>query len=291
IPGGVEAGASYFDQKIYFGANDGNFYCLDAATGKVIWKYQTKVETFSTPVIRGGIVYFSTVNNGLYALKSNTGEYVWYFNKGYIQKISVRGSSSPVYHDGKIYIGFSDGYFYVFNAFDGKTIWFKKLSEDDQINDKFIDVDVTPIIGEKEVFVGSFDGSLYALDLATGSVRWKFQQREINGITANDHFIYATTSTRTVFCLKRTTGQKVWEQMFPKSIPTNPILVEDQLIVATSEDYVYSLSTENGSEIWQYNLDSGVNSQPVLEGEKLYIFTNLSTLHIIDPFYLIPRTL
>src|SRR3989338_6773641 len=219
IKGGVEGGAAYFDRKIYFGANDGFFYCLDSETGKTLWTYHAKTEILSTPIIVGGIVYFSTIQNTLYALKAQTGEWVWYFNKGYTQKISVRGSSSPVYQDGKIFIGFSDGYFYAFNAFNGSVFWFKKLAEEG----KFIDIDVPPLVSSKDVIVATYDGNIYALQLATGNVKWKYKNWDINGLTSNEKAVYLTSSSGVVFCLNRNTGEKLWDSQLSSGTPTLPI--------------------------------------------------------------------
>ncbi|MBI3016465.1 MAG: PQQ-binding-like beta-propeller repeat protein [Deltaproteobacteria bacterium] len=283
IKGGVEGGAAYFDRRIYFGANDGFFYCLDSETGKTLWTYHAKTEILSTPIIVGGIVYFSTIQNTLYALKAQTGGWVWYYNKGYIQKISVRGSSSPVYQDGKIFVGFSDGYFYSFNAFNGNVLWFKKLTEEG----KFIDVDVTPLVSSKDVIVATYDGNVVALQLTSGNVKWKYKNWDISGFTADEKAVYLTSSSGVVFCLNRNTGAKLWDTQL-SGVPTLPIVVEDQLIFGSSENFVYSLSIENGSEIWRYNTDSGMTAYPVFASDKLYIFTNLSVLHVVDPFYLIP---
>src|SRR3989338_3938736 len=284
IKGGVEGGSAYFDRKVYFGANDGFFYCLDSSTGKTLWTYHAKAEILSTPIIVGGIVYFSTIQNTLYALKAQTGEWVWYYNKGYIQKISVRGSSSPVYHDGKIVIGFSDGYFYAFNAFNGSVLWFKKLSEEE----KFMDIYVTPIFVSKDVIVATYDGNVVALHLATGSLKWKYKNWDVNGLAADEKAVYLTSSSGVVFCLNRNTGTKRWDIQLSSGSPTLPIVIEDQLIFGSSENYVYSLSIENEREIWRYTTDSGMTGRPVFTSDKLFLFTNLSVLHVVDPFYLIP---
>lgn len=282
ISGGVESSATYFDQKVYFGGNDGVFYCVEASTGKTVWEYNVKVEILSTPLVVGGIVYFSTIQNNLYALKADSGEWVWYHSKGYEQKFSVRGSSSPVYQDGKIYIGFSDGTFSALNAFDGKLLWSKQLSQEG----KFSDIDATPIVGAQDIISGSQDGELYSLDL-NGNEKWKMRYLDMTDIVANHQFIFVTVMSRYVFCLKRENGHKVWQTRLKIGIPLGIILVEDQVIVNTDDRYVYSLSMDNGKEIWRYNVDTGITSKTAYDSEKVYIFSNHSVLHVVDPFYLL----
>ncbi len=286
IEGGVESSPIYFNNKIYFGANDGIFYCLDSESGKTIWSYPVKVEMVSQPLLVGSIVYFTTIQNTIYALKAETGEWVWYYNKGYTQKISIRGSSTPVYYDGKVYAGFSDGYLYAFNAFNGESVWYKKLSEDG----KFSDVDMMPILEGNQLIAGSSDGSLYLLDATNGNIQWKKNYWDMNGIIADQKHIYITQTSGNVICLSKKNGEKVWDHKLKGGIPLLPILVEDQLIIGTSDRYVFSISTENGNEIWRYTIGTGMAANPVFHDEKLFLFSNLAVLHVIDPFYLVPNS-
>lgn len=287
IKGGVESSPQYFDNKIYFGANDGNFYCVDAKTGKTLWTYPTHVEILSKPLIKGEIVFFLTSKNELYALKAQTGKWVWYYNRGYVQKISVRGTSSPVYDDGKIYMGFSDGSFYAFNAFNGEIVWQRILTGEE----KFVDVDATPIVSGGMIWVGSSNGLVYALNDKNGETLWKRQYEGIRSMTADSERLYIASFSGKVFALERSNGLKEWEYPVKTGTPMDLSVVEDQLIFGTSEDYVYSINIENGSEIWRYASGSGVLSQPIFDADRVYLFSEQSALHVIDPFYLLSDTL
>jgi len=282
IPGGVESTPAYYNQRLYFGANDGFFYCVETDSGKTIWRYNTQTAIYSTPLLKGEYVYFLTSKNALYALKSDTGKRIWRFNKGYLQKISMRGSASPVYHDGKIYIGLSDGAFYAVNAFDGREVWFRRLSP----NEKFTDIDATPIVLPDKLFVGTSDGFMYALNPVTGATLWQRQYNAILGITADHRRIYLSMYGE-VSALSQKNGIKAWTYVVEEGVPSKPLLVEDQLIFGTTTSHVYSLSSQEGSEIWRYNTDSGLSSRPTFHSDSVYLFTHFSKLHVIDPFYLI----
>lgn len=282
VEGGVEATPQYFNEKVYFGANDGYFYCVDAKTGKTIWRYNTETEILSHPLIKGGIVYFLTAKNGLYALKSDSGKWLWYYNKGYTQKVSVRGTSSPVFHDGKIYIGFSDGTLAVLNAFNGGVVWSRKLTE----GDKFVDIDVAPIVSDKRIFVATSDGFVYALR-GDGEVRWKRKFPSVFAL-ANDHSRLYFSTHEDLIALEEDNGEEVWRYRFKEGATTDFLMVEDQLIFGTQNNYVYSIATDTGEPIWRYTTDSGVFAQPVFSNDRVYLFTRLARVHAIDPFYLLP---
>jgi outer membrane protein assembly factor BamB len=55
---------------VYFGADDGYVYAVEAATGKKSWKYKTPgIWMRSSPAIANGAVYFGCDDGYLYALR------------------------------------------------------------------------------------------------------------------------------------------------------------------------------------------------------------------------------
>jgi outer membrane protein assembly factor BamB len=54
------------------GSNDYNIYALKAATGKLVWSYQTGgIVSYSSPAIDYGAVYVGDWNHSIYALDKN----------------------------------------------------------------------------------------------------------------------------------------------------------------------------------------------------------------------------
>ena len=52
---------------VYVGSESGVFYCLDAASGNVLWEYNTGVPIKSAPAISGNMVFFSAFDGSVYA--------------------------------------------------------------------------------------------------------------------------------------------------------------------------------------------------------------------------------
>lgn len=71
------------DGKVYVGAKNGKFYCLNANNGLILWEYQTKGPILGSPAYYKGRVYVTStdLNAGplgrLYAFDANTGEVKW----------------------------------------------------------------------------------------------------------------------------------------------------------------------------------------------------------------------
>ncbi|QEG00411.1 Regulatory protein BlaR1 [Stieleria maiorica] len=70
-----------FDQEsMYFGACDGNFYCLDKTTGQLKWKIEDLQRVDSSPVVAAGKVFFTSFARGqswLHAVDTNSGKLIW----------------------------------------------------------------------------------------------------------------------------------------------------------------------------------------------------------------------
>ena len=87
------------DGVVYAGSDDMHLYALDAATGEMLWSFETGDVIRSTPTVTGGAVYFGSNDNHVYALDAQTGEMLWSHDTGnWVQH-------SPVVSGGAVYIG------------------------------------------------------------------------------------------------------------------------------------------------------------------------------------------
>ncbi|MDP6112222.1 MAG: PQQ-binding-like beta-propeller repeat protein [Planctomycetota bacterium] len=52
---------------LYLGSENGTFYCLEAATGKITWRYYIGVPIKTSPLVSGNMVVFSAFDGNVYA--------------------------------------------------------------------------------------------------------------------------------------------------------------------------------------------------------------------------------
>jgi outer membrane protein assembly factor BamB len=213
---GVEGGAVIAEERLYFGASNGNFYCVDPANGKVLWSFATHVETLAAPTVEKSIVYFETATGVVYALDAITGKQLWLYNRGTTQSLTVRASTQPVIDGENLLVGFSDGFLVSLRKRDGILVWDKKLA----FTGRFKDVDSTPVLDDNRLYVSSFDGALYCLKRENGEVIW---QHDEGGYTAavilQDRLFYATTNGL-IQALDKVSGKVLWSHPVKKGIAT-----------------------------------------------------------------------
>lgn len=86
-----------FGGIVYAGAGNGMFYALDAATGGVLWTYQTGGEIFSVPANANGVVYVGSVDGGMYAIHATAGTLLWSYHTGGMVESSAVVANGAVY--------------------------------------------------------------------------------------------------------------------------------------------------------------------------------------------------
>ncbi len=124
----IETTPLIYNNKIYIGDWDGEFYVYNLTTAELVWSYDTKDDNTYTgwvnaittdPVIHNDSVIFGGRSCNLYSLDAATGEKNWMYNEP--GKWMVGG---PTLVDSTIYMGSSyQKIVYAFNAGSGEKIW------------------------------------------------------------------------------------------------------------------------------------------------------------------------
>lgn len=155
------------DGTVYVGCNDYKLYALDGATGAKKWEFTAHGFPNERPAVgNDGTVYLGGDLSILYAVDGKTGKGKWE------APLEGRGSSSPVIHDGTVYIhvgrGCTENTIYAFDEQSGTEKWHYKPGG------PWRGVGSRPSIGKNgEVFVGNDDGYMYALRGSTAIVEDK----------------------------------------------------------------------------------------------------------------------
>lgn len=234
---------------IYYGSDDGNFYCNDLSDGRLIWKFGTGKSIRSSATVAVGKVFFGCEDGFVYALDTRQGKLQWKFATNGERSYDLWDyyRSSPVYHKGLIYIGSGDGHIYAINARTGKPAWSFATNGIAHAD---------PVISNDTLFVGSFDGNFYALQAASGKLVWKFK-------TIGDRY-------------------------FPKGEIQKAALVTKDAVYFGSRDYnIYALNKHTGEGLWNMKENgSWIIAAPLEKDGKLYFGTSDShAFYCLNNFY------
>jgi outer membrane protein assembly factor BamB len=287
IENGVEGGAAATSDRLYFGANDGLFYCLDLADGKTKWTFPARAETLSSPAIQNDIVYFQSGADVVYALNKETGKQTWVYNRQVTGQLSIRATTSPVIAGDYLLTGFSDGYVVALKKRDGSLVWERKIGE----ALRFKDVDSTPVVDGANLYVASFDGSLVSLKLETGEANWTIDQGGFTPVTLGEgqwaNRIYYSTAGPEILVIDKADGKILSRIKTTKGIPTQVTLLKSYMMYGESDGAFVVAQADNGDTLARFTPGHGLMSRPALAGDsdKAYFISNSANLYALKLGY------
>ena len=274
---GVEGGATTDGDKLYFGANNGLFYCVDVNTGSVVWTHPLNSESLAQPLVQGNLVFHITSNNIVYSFNKNTGQSMWIDSTNSVKSVmTVRGQTSPAYSKGILYVGFSDGNFAAYNAQTGRKIWNKRIGDDK----KFNDVDATAKVTDKCVLISSYANSLYCLDKNSGSILWRHDEGAFNSVLVSDGKIFYPTGNGEIHILDGDSGKLLKKIIDLKGLSTEIVDFKDWIVYGESSGAIVLKNKKTLQTDQIFFSGRGLVARPVVDSKanEIYFLSNEANL-------------
>jgi outer membrane protein assembly factor BamB len=186
-------------------------------------------------------------------------------------------------------------YVYALNASTGAQLWRTTLAYDPssgiQPNGGYLSVLTTPVVANGMVYVSARSGKIYALDAASGALRWSFDSKVptlIDGtiydpgqVAVANNVVYGAFYN-TLVAVDAQHGTLLWsKQISQGQIFNDPQFVKDTLYIASYEEshhhagqsqtgYVYAFDAKSGSQHWRYDVGNWVLSDPIVANGMVY---------------------
>jgi outer membrane protein assembly factor BamB len=139
-----------------------------------------------------------------------------------------------------------------------------------------------PVVGYGSVFEEAFDGRLYALDPATGRVRWRYNAHRCgwSSPALADHLLFATfiahSSCRSrlrngeLLAFSPATGQIRWRKAIGPS-ESSPLVAGGLVYVADQDGRVSAFVARSGKLRWSFDTGAPIKASPSLAYGRIYI--------------------
>lgn len=280
IRNGVSSGAVAYDDDILFGASDGQFYSVDARTGSLNWTLPVRQEVLAPPLLDSETVYFLAANNVIYAIDAKTGKQKWLYNRADTTTFSIRGGAQPTIYNGKVFVGFSDGFFVSLDARNGNLIWERNLNK----NPKFKDVNGTAVRDGESFYVSSYDDSLYKLSVADGQIEWRVEKGGHAPVTVlTDRLVYPTSEGE-LLAVDKKTGNIIWTYKVHEGIATAVQPLDEFIIVGETKGRLLVLSPSDGKIVTSFDPGWGISASPSVDPDtkEIFIATNAGNIFALQ---------
>ncbi len=237
------------------------------------------------PIVADGMMYVGQLHGRFFAVDTSNGAITWRKN------IHHCSAASPAYDNGVVFASFlaeypcpkgefgSGGYVYAWDAKTGERKWVAELPP----------VESSPLVQDGTVYVGAWDNKVYALDEATGAVKWATPTDAqivssaswVDAETAGGSpAIVIGTNGGSLYELDAATGAVRWKAQSNDRLGSGreyfystPTVAYGRVFIGNTDGWMYAYGAQSGKLIWAKQAGSYVYTAAVAAGEVIYIGT------------------
>ncbi len=257
--------------RLYLATNAGLFLALDAATGKIVWRYVSHRCVAASPAVARGVVYESFLNRPpCNSSRSDLDGRVIAFDarSGKVRWRAAIGPSetSPLVANGLVYVGDWRGKVYALDARTGRARW------SFQTGDK---VKGAVALAGRRLYVGSYDGHVYSLDARTGRLIWRASGQPRLGGSGTFYStpalaygrVYIGSTDGKVYSFGAATGELRWSHSTGGYVYGSPAVWRQLVLVGSYSGTFYAFDAATGDERWHFDAGGPISgSATVLDG-------------------------
>ena len=268
---------------IYFGSKQDTVTAINHQDGQVLWQRVMSSEVMSISRSFNNLIYVMTNDSKITAIDISTGKFVW-INSQIPSELSIRGSSTPIIYEDKLYVGFEDGKIVSYNALNGDIIWEVQIPaiKTETIIDRLNDIDGSVLVDDGVIYAVSYQGGLIAVDIYNGQILWKKEASSINSLASDSENIFFVNNDGILISLDKYTGKVKWKQnKFLKRLIGSPIILNNYIIVNDIENYLHIFNVDSGLISGRIKLKSPIQSI-FKEYDSLYLLSKEFSLKKIN---------
>lgn len=245
----------------------------DAATGKPRWRWSSRGDNLSVPLVIDHTAYFTTSEPQLYALDLQNQSLLWSAETGAwspdaaasardILVVPSRGPEVSAYARA-----------------NGQVLW-SFCAQDQEMET----LHLRPAVSSELAILSGWGKRLYAVDLQTGAPRWVFSAER--GITSaplllDDLLLVGVKDFRAaqgskkpgygLYALDIASGTARWKFPTGKHIYSTPVTAGSLVIFGADDQRLHAVERSSGQEAWQYPLNDVLQAGPYLIGQRILI--------------------
>ncbi len=253
---------------------------------KTLWFFRAGSLVEFPPAAAYGRLYFANSTGTLFALDTSSVKVRWAY------RAHRCTAASPAVDNHTVYMTFMnkppcnatrsglDGEVVAINADTGKVRWKLRIGPSES----------SPLVLDGVVYVGDWNGKLYALTAASGATRWTFTA----GDKIKDAVAYAGgrlffgSYDHHVYALNARTGKLVWRGTAQQRLGSRgtfystPAVAYGRVYIGSTDGKVYSFGATSGKVRWSHGTGGYVYSSPAVYQQRVYAGSFTGELYCFD---------
>ena len=253
----------------------GNVIALDQSDGSELWSVNVKGEVLSKAAIDPKRVVVKTGSGELLGLDKSSGSVLWSY-RSKLPTLTIRGSSSPVISEDKVFVTFDSGRMGVFDINSGFPLWDSAISyvSGSSELENIIDSDSSPVVDGGLVYATNFQGKLNIFDIAQKRSVWSYDASSFYSPVVTRGVILVVEANSGMKSFSSKNLEESWsnEDYLNRSL-SNPVSFKGDLIVGDFEGYLHVIDPLNGTTIGRKK----VSKKPIKT-----LFSRSNSLYVVD---------
>jgi len=223
---------------------------------RVLWQYETDFTRnidYSSSVISEDVVYAASSTGTVYALDADRSKLIWE------SKIGERAVTPETSND-LVFIGTDEGLHSV-DKETGKINWEQLVG----------DISSKPIITNDLVIASCSDGDIYAFDVNSGKILWKYAFLESAHVSAVKHDNIYVCSGDTCYAFDIADNEMLWEYKAGSPITASPRINGKTVYFGSWDGNICAVDSISGDLRWKYETGWGIDSTPDVSDGTVFV--------------------
>lgn len=263
--------------KVYGAGTDGILHVVDLATGTEEWSFSAGAPIMVTPTVGIDSVYVTSSDGVLHAVDRSTHQERWRVN-------GASPGAVPAVVADTLYFGLASGRFEAIAIADGRERWHLDVSGDASRN----------AIADGTAYVsGERTDTVYAVDLAGGTIRWHVAMgtTRVNTPAVLDGTVYVVGIDPAgrdshVSAIDATTGKLRWRFAPADRASLATLAVTDRLVYTSADSLggtnFYAVDRLTGKLTWKLELPDGPITGQAIVDDHLFVASATGILRELD---------
>jgi len=129
--------------------------------------------------------------------------------------------------------------------------------------------DSRPVVHDGALYVGSFDGAVYAFDVTTGRQKWRYQTGE--GLTSGPQII-VTDSNEFADQLRAAAAASAKKPRGKREVSATPVVLNGVVYIGSKDQYFYALDAASGKLKWRTELGARDFDEAIVTSQLLVAY-------------------
>lgn len=142
----------------------------------------------------------------------------------------------------------------------------------------------TPSLFQGNLYIGSYDNNLYALNAADGKFQWKYPTD--GGVVSRpvivDGNVVFGSEDKRLHVVSSRSGKVVWTYYTNGPIRSSPRIAEGHIFIGSDDAYLHAVNINSGRMVWRFEAGDAIRSTPFVMNNIVYAGCENGDFYAID---------